>query len=79
MIIIKIAASTTCCKCNGSKAKCKRCDCVKRNRPCVSCARLRIGNCYNTVSLHQVRQPMTSSNQSSDALVDSPLHSSPFL
>ena len=46
----------TCCKCNGSNAKCKRCDCVKKGKPCVNCVPIHISTCHNTVTLRQERQ-----------------------
>ena len=50
-------AATSCCKCNGSNAKCKRCDCVKKGKPCVNCVPIHIGTCHNTVTLRQDIKP----------------------
>ena len=69
-----MAATIPCCKCNGSTAKCKRCDCVKKKRPCTNCLPLRNGYCCNTVLLRQSCQKKTSSSQDSshDTHMDSP-------
>ena len=38
-----------CCKCNGLHACCSSCDCVKHNRPCLSCHAGKYGRCNNTL------------------------------
>ena len=79
-------AATLCCKCNGSNAKCKRCDCVKKGKPCVNCVPIRIGTCHNTVTLrqegqaHGSRSPSTTCSTTQGTLpVSSPPSQSSFL
>ena len=36
-----------CCPCNGAKAKCIRCVCVKNGLPCISCCPSKLGYCQN--------------------------------
>ena len=38
-----------CCKCNGVHACCSSCECVKHNRPCLSCHAGKYGRCNNTL------------------------------
>ena len=42
------------CSCNSSSARCTRCTCVKRKKPCVSCLPIQTGNCRNTFRSGQV-------------------------
>ena len=43
-----MASQTQCCLCNGRKARCVRCVCVRSNKPCSSCRPGRRGICQNT-------------------------------
>ena len=38
-----------CCTCNGVRARCVRCICVKNGTPCVSCLPRKSGSCSNTL------------------------------
>ena len=39
---------TVCCPCNGQRARCVRCRCIKDKRPCSSCLPGRNGRCQNS-------------------------------
>lgn len=49
-----------CCPCNGNRARCIRCSCVKNNQPCVSCVPKRLGNCHNIPSSRSRGSPSPS-------------------
>ena len=44
-----------CCPCNGAKAKCNRCICVRRKTPCVSCLPGKSSCCQNSLCNRQER------------------------
>ncbi len=56
IIIIMAAMAAHCCSCNGSRAVCKRCSCVRSGNPCTSCHPSMIGKCSNQVSSLDVVQ-----------------------
>ena len=47
-------AAARCCPCNGVKAKCVRCVCAKRKKPCISCIPGRSNSCQNSLSCRQI-------------------------
>ena len=67
-------ASVRCCQCNGSKARCTRCTCAKRNSPCVSCRPGPMDQCMNRTNVHALTNHTNGSSveQSSNTLVPSP-------
>ena len=50
-----MAAAPKCCPCNGAKAKCNRCICVRRKTPCVSCLPGKSSCCQNSLCNRQER------------------------
>ena len=63
-----------CCSCNGVNARCIRCACVKRKKPCLDCLPQRSGTCRNTVSLRQEQAAKgTDTVLSSSVLSSSPV------
>ena len=59
-------AANLCCSCNGSKARCVRCVCVKKRKPCVNCFPSRVNACQNNLT-H--RQQLAVSTQASDRTI----------
>ena len=43
-------SSSRCCACNGRRAVCKSCSCVKKDLPCSSCLPGKQGSCHNPAS-----------------------------
>ena len=55
------SSSNFCCSCNGSNARCKRCLCVSKKRPCTNCRPSRSNLCQNNIQLRQKKLGSTSS------------------
>ena len=70
-----------CCTCNGEKARCVRCVCVKNKRPCLNCLPGRANSCHNTITQRQssvtVRSPPNNTDVPSRRGLSSPSISAP--